>query len=164
MKPPIYRRKFIINSGFQYPFIFRMVIINLLTMGALFIGLYFIFYRFNFLGNEMGLESGDRFYHFVREQFMMISALFLGAGISSSLILAVYGIFLSHRIAGPLENLKIRFRKLANEAPEECKTRFRKDDFFHDLAQAYNEHLDNIQKSFEGKENAPKEKESGPNS
>ena len=149
MKPPFYRRKFIINTAFQFPFIVRMVVINLLTMGVLFVGLYVIFYRFNFLGNELGLESGHRFYEFVREQFMMIGALFLGAAISSSMILAVYGVFLSHRIAGPLENLKIRFRKMREEAPEECKTRFRKDDFFHDLAEAYNEHLDNAQACYE---------------
>lgn len=151
MKPPFYRRKFLINTGFQYPFIFRMVVINLLTMGILFVGLYVIFYRFNFLGNEMGLESGHRFYEFVREQFMMISALFFGAAISSTVVLAVYGVFLSHRIAGPLENLKIRFKKIRETAPEECKTKFRQDDFFHDLAQAYNEHLDSVQEAIESK-------------
>lgn len=149
MKPPFYRRKFLINTGFQFPFIFRMVVINLLTMGVLFVGLYLIFYRFNFLANEMGLESGHRFYEFVREQFMMIGALFFGAAISSTVVLAVYGVFLSHRIAGPLENLKIRFKKLSDTAPEDCKTRFRKDDFFHDLADAYNDHLDSIQKTIQ---------------
>lgn len=147
MKPPFYRRKFIINRGFQFPFIVRMVVINLMTIGILFVGLYVIFYRFNFLGNELGLESGHRFYEFVGEQFMMISALFLGAAISSTLVLAVYGVFLSHRIAGPLENLMIRFKKIEESAPDECKTHFRKDDFFHELAQAYNEHLDAIAKN-----------------
>ncbi|MCO4754134.1 MAG: hypothetical protein KC478_06615 [Bacteriovoracaceae bacterium] len=146
MKPPFHRRKFLINTDFQFPFIARMVVINLLTMAVLFIGLYLIFYRFNFLGNELGLESGHRFYEFVREQFVLISALFVGAALSSSIVLAVYAIFLSHRIAGPLENLKLRFKELQENAPENCKTTFRKDDFFHDLAGAYNEHLDNVQK------------------
>lgn len=148
-KPPFYRRKFIINTDFQFPFIFRMIVINLLTMGMLFVGLYAIFYRFNFLGNEMGLESGHRYYEFVQEQFLMISVLFFGGAISSTIVLSVYGVFLSHRIAGPLENLKIRFKEMSKKNPTECKTRFRRDDFFHDLAQAYNEHLDTVEKCIE---------------
>ncbi|MBC75436.1 MAG: hypothetical protein CME64_05410 [Halobacteriovoraceae bacterium] len=146
MKIPFHRRKFLINTDFQFPFIARMVVVNLLTMAILFIGLYLIFYRFNFLGNELGFEADHRFYEFVREQFVIISALFLGAALSSSLVLAVYAVFLSHRIAGPLENLKIRFKQLKANAPKNCKTCFRKDDFFHDLASAYNDHLDNVQK------------------
>lgn len=153
MKPPLRRRKFIVNTGFQFPFIFRMVVINLLTMGVLFLGLYVIFYRFNFLGDEMGLESGHRYYSFVREQFFMVGALFFGAAVSSSIVLGVYGVFLSHRIAGPLENLKIRFKKISDAAPEECKTKFRRDDFFHDLAEAYNEHLDGVQEAIEKRHN-----------
>ena len=149
MKIPFHRRKFLINTDFQLPFIARMVVINLLTMAVLFIGLYLIFYRFNFLGNELGLESEHRFYEFVREQFVLISALFFGAALSSSIVLTVYAVFLSHRIAGPLENLKIRFKELRETAPKDCKTHFRKDDFFHDLASAYNEHLDNVQKLHE---------------
>lgn len=138
----IFRRKFLINADFQLPFVMRMIIINLLTIGILYIAVYVIFYRFNFLGEELGFESTDKYYVFVEEQFILITTVFVAVAISSSFLIGVYNFFLSHRIAGPLENLKIRFKKMETENPSECKTNFRKDDFFHDLASAYNKHLD----------------------
>lgn len=149
MKPPFYRRKFLINKDFQFPFIARILFINLFIMGILFIGIYVIFYRFNFLGSELGFDAAHPYFRFVQEQFMMIGALFLGAALSSSLVIGVYGVFLSHRIVGPLENLKIRFKQNMDVGPEAHKTKFRKDDFFHDLAQAYNEHIDKVSSSGE---------------
>lgn len=113
-----------------------------MTIGILYVGMYIIFYRFNFLGNELGFESTHKFYEFIEEQFILITTVFVAVAISSSFLLGVYSFFLSHRIAGPLENLKIRFKKLETEKPNDCKTKFRKDDFFHDLASAYNEHIE----------------------
>lgn len=143
----IFRKKFLVNADFQLPFVMRMIIINVLVIGSLYIALYVIFYRFNFLGDELGFESTHRFYSFIEEQFLLITTVFVAVGISSSFLLGVYSFFLSHRIAGPLENLKIRFKRLENENPENCKTSFRKDDFFHDLANAYNKHLDTKEKN-----------------
>lgn len=104
--------------------------------------MYVIFYRFNFLGNELGFDSTHKFYSFIEEQFILVTTIFVAIAISSSFLLGVYSFFLSHRIAGPVENLKIRFKKLGTEQRKDCKTKFRKDDFFHDLASAYNEHLE----------------------
>ena len=138
----IFRRKFLINPDFQLPFVIRMIIINLLTIGTLYVAMYIIFYRFNFLGNELGFESTHEYYKFIEEQFILVTTVFVAIAISSSFILGVYSFFLSHRIAGPLENLKIRFKRLETEKPKDCKTQFRKDDFFHDLASAYNKHIE----------------------
>ena len=143
----IFRRKYLINADFQLPFVMRMIIINLLTIGILYIGMYVIFYRFNFLGTELGFDSTHKFYQFIEEQFILVTTIFVAIAISSSFLLGVYSFFLSHRIAGPVENLKIRFKKLETEDPKNCKTKFRKDDFFHDLANAYNDHLDESQEN-----------------
>jgi len=152
----IFRRKFLINADFQLPFVVRMIIINLMVIGSLYLALYIIFYRFNFLGDELGFESTHRFYQFIEEQFLLITTVFVAVAISSSFLLGVYSFFLSHRIAGPLENLKIRFRRLESEPPEDCKTKFRKDDFFHDLAKAYNKHLDHKDEISQSKEETKK--------
>ena len=149
----IFRRKYLINSDFQLPFVMRMIIINLLILGLLYIGVYVIFYRFNFLGSELGFDSTHRFYNFIEEQFILVTTVFVAIAISSSFLIGVYSFFLSHRIAGPLENLKIRFKKLETEDPKNCKTKFRKDDFFHDLASAYNEHIDEARDTDNSNEN-----------
>ena len=139
----IFRRKYLINADFQLPFVMRMIIINLFTIGILYLALYIIFYRFNFLGDELGFESTHKFYQFVEEQFILITTVFVAVAISSSFLIGVYNFFLSHRIAGPLENLKIRFKRMESEDLKECKTSFRKDDFFHDLASSFNDHIEN---------------------
>ena len=119
----------------------RMVFINLLTVGILFVCIYIVFARFNLLGEELGFDSDHFYYRYVREQFILVSTVFVAVGVSSGMVLAIYSFFLSHRIAGPLENLKIRFRSSKN-GEVISKTAFRKDDFFHDLASAYNDHIE----------------------
>lgn len=150
--PPFYKRKYLVNKSFQFSFIGRILLVNLLLVGGLYLLNYVVFYRFNFLGNELGFESGHKFYDFVEEQILWLSAIFVGFSLISSLAIVLYGIFLSHRIVGPLENIKLRFKEIEkavsqsklNEVP---KAKFREKDFFKELEEAYNEHLLQLQKS-----------------
>jgi nitrogen fixation/metabolism regulation signal transduction histidine kinase len=52
-------------------------------------------------------------------------------------IFAVYGLFFSNRIAGPIYNLRNSIERILNgESPREIK--LRKDDYFHDLSAQIN--------------------------
>lgn len=149
-RPTFLKRKFLINKGFQLPFMGRMILINLLLMSAIFVVNYFIFSRFNILGDILNLESEHYFYRFVNDQITLMTLIFIVVAICSTATMVLYGLFLSHRIAGPLENIKLRFKKMEQaktieELNELEKTEFRENDFFKEFAEAYNSHLDNIQ-------------------
>jgi methyl-accepting chemotaxis protein len=72
--------------------------------------------------------------------------------------------FLSHRIAGPLFNLKMQLKRLKNSKNKEDllnipEAKFREHDFFHDLAHRYNEAIENVQNIIDEAENSNKKKD-----
>jgi hypothetical protein len=147
--PNFFQRKYLVNKKFQLPFMGRMVMINLLLIGGLYLLTTFIYYRFNYLGDKLGLPSDHSFYHFVQEQILYLSIGFAAMAILSTVCLCIYGLFLSHRIAGPLENIKVRYKEMEQACKEQnfealkC-AEFRDDDFFHEFAQAFNQHVETV--------------------
>lgn len=97
----------------------------------------------------MNLDADHFFYKFVQEHTTHITLIFACVTLGACMVVGIYSFFFSHRIAGPLENIKLCFKKL-DEAIEKGEldklneTAFRKGDFFHEFAQAYNEHLKRI--------------------
>jgi len=69
------------------------------------------------------------------------STLDLQLGLFTVLIITVVtlgGIFMSHRLGGPIYQLKKYLREMATGTVEPRRIRFRKHDFFDDLATAFN--------------------------
>ena len=61
-----------------------------------------------------------------------------GSVVFSSIVFAIVGIFLSHKIAGPLFRLKKHMVELS-QGVYSGKIKFRKNDQLHDIADTYNE-------------------------
>ena len=60
-------------------------------------------------------------------------------GISISVLISfILGIFISHRVAGPLVKLKKHFENVATDVQNETSVHFRDGDFFKEVAHAYN--------------------------
>ena len=57
----------------------------------------------------------------------------------SIFVLLIGGVLLSHRIGGPLYQLRKYMREVAQGTVEPRRIRFRKHDFFHELAASFNE-------------------------
>ncbi len=149
-RPPFWKRKYYINAEFQGSFI-QMVIgtallINLILYGA---NIY-IFYKFNAYGEALSFEQKREFYQFFQTQIVSLNQVFLICGGLVFGILVVYGLLMSHKVAGPLENLKIQFQKIQKLEDLENvhhlqSTCFRKTDYFRDMADEYNKALKQIQ-------------------
>ena len=61
----------------------------------------------------------------------------------------LWGVFQSHRIAGPLHNLKIKLQKLRalkdiSDINLIEETQFRRSDYFHELADEYNKTIHHL--------------------
>ncbi len=137
--PPLYKRKFIINKNFQYRFIFRMMVSSTLTILLIFALNLYIFFNFNELGEALELSVRSTYYEFLNDQFKLLVSVYCGVVVTNLVFWYFYGIYYSHRIAGPIHNLKLKFEaedELAKKRRE--KAIFRKNDFFHDIADTYN--------------------------
>ena len=62
------------------------------------------------------------------------------------LIMVLWGIFLSHRFAGPIERLQKELRRIAAHHDYKSKIHLRKDDDLKPIADAINELLESVHK------------------
>ncbi len=149
--PNFFTRKYLINREFQVPFIFRMVTIAAGVSVLLYLANFLIFLRFNYIGQQLHLDENHAFYGFIKQQFGIMNSAYLGISALTFAVLSISGLFLSHRIAGPLFHLKRSFKALGDiedgEGVENLnEVRFRKNDFFQDLSEDYNRHLTNLKR------------------
>lgn len=145
-----WRRQYFINPEFQGSFI-QMVIgaallINLVLYGANI----FIFFKFNAYGESLNYDQKKQFYEFFQNQILALNQVFVLCGGIVFGILIVYGLLMSHKVAGPLHNLQNQLKKLQKlddlqNIHNIHGTNFRKTDYFQELAEEYNKALVQIQ-------------------
>ncbi len=136
-KPIVRRRIYVIDKTFQHTFMFRfalMVTVGVLLSFGVLAGYYYLRYsgpnlpmKFFYLSNQpgAGLEQ-------VSLMTLVLPSLVV-ATVLSLLFTLFLGLLYSHRIAGPLYNLKKALRRF-REGQMNQVVRFRKYDEFHDLA------------------------------
>lgn len=133
------RKKFLLDRGFQLTVIGYFLIVAFITAAIHYTLVQFMFSSFMKEGLSLGLPSGHAYYSFIKMQrgeFLWYSLLSTGI---LTVVLTLMGLFLSHRIVGPIYKMKKYMRREANS-----KTRhpleFRKRDFFTDLASDFNDY------------------------
>lgn len=155
-----FQRKYLINKNFQFTFLLRILFVNLSTLSIVYALNYYLFYRFNDLASDMGLPVDHYFYEFLKNELTFMSKLFSITSLILCGLIGVYSFFLSHRIVGPLENIKNCFKRIEDlETIEEIvnvkEAQFREDDFFKEFAISYNKHLEYLKNQLEKNHELP---------
>lgn len=138
--PPFTRKIIVINRRFQYRFALLLMIPVMLIQAFFWIAVYFFFTKMSAFGQAYQLPHTHIFYKVLATQKReIITALplltsFFGAS------LFIWGLYISHRIAGPM----FKFEKYMREATNinDLKTKplyFRKKDFFHNIPEVFND-------------------------
>lgn len=86
------------------------------------------------------LSSNPMFFEFLEQQRSAMNWIFLVLSLFIFVFLTAFGLFFSHRIAGPIERFRVYFQNLKNGV-EPKRFNMREGDFFKDLAEAYNQSL-----------------------
>jgi sensor histidine kinase YesM len=134
------RRQWVIHPKFQGKVVmFGLTIAGFSLVVTAFALKYFFWRTLNVL-HEAGLPYNHPIYAFVLEQERWIKVLYLGVALLSTAFAFVMGLALSHRVAGPIYRLrKHLLEAAAGRAPSQV--RFRDEDYFQELADAYNAEL-----------------------
>lgn len=79
----------------------------------------------------------------------MLNQTFLWMCLFTPICIFLWGVFQSHRIAGPLFNLKNKLHKIRqikdiSEISNLEETQFRRSDYFHELADEYNKTVNHL--------------------
>lgn len=123
-------KNLLINPAFQIKLLSYFVIMFLVTTISLYSTTFLFFWRLKQKALDVGIPDGHVFFQFLANQKSDLDGLFIGLAIFNLLILIGVGLFLSHRIAGPLHKLKNHLSKLPGD-PEDFK--LRENDFFQEF-------------------------------
>jgi nitrate/nitrite-specific signal transduction histidine kinase len=135
----------LINPKFQKKYVFWMsstgIILTCINATIIY---FFTKENYDFLVEmlEMTEEARGQMY---QELYQIIGLL----GVSSivfMIIVSIWGIILSHRVAGPLHKLKMSIDNIKN-GETDTRVFFRKNDHFQDLAASFNDMMDELTKN-----------------
>jgi nitrogen fixation/metabolism regulation signal transduction histidine kinase len=130
------RRQYLINPRFQMAFIAYTIIAAFAMEGVHFVAVQLFVRKITAYARMQGLPD-NVFFNFASEQIRLINYIFLISAVATGLILFIAGIFISHRIAGPLYRLHKHLTGIA-QGNKPTEVHFRKGDFFPELADAFN--------------------------
>lgn len=134
------RRIFLINPNYQLRALAVMFGTTLLVLGIVYGANYYFFYKFYQMAKEAGLSPDHVFLKFIGEQESIMSVIFGWTSVLVLVIVSVVSLVLSHRTAGPLYRLNGHMNRIA-DGGDISEVKFRKNDFFPELAEAYNRQI-----------------------
>ncbi|MEK6577647.1 MAG: hypothetical protein AABZ55_00340 [Bdellovibrionota bacterium] len=141
---PGLREKILINPRFQLRMVLYAAILATICVGFLYLADLFFFYKFEMAAKTLGLEKNYDFSVFVAQQRDLRMRVFSAVAFVDFSLILVAGIFISHRIAGPVFRICKALSQLGGN-PGATAIVFRKKDFFPELSESFNKHRDNYQ-------------------
>ena len=139
------RTKYIINPKFQYFMLAFSVLQSCITVGIFYALNVHFFNRFKILGLEAHIPQNHIYFQFLNEQQDYYGKAVLVVFFLISIVLIASVTLLSHRIAGPLYRLTKHMQETSsyNDLKD---VHFRKNDFFPEIANNFNQMLYRIKK------------------
>lgn len=134
------RKIYLINPRFQLQFMGWMGGIAFSVIGVFTIAHIIFFKNLRMLAGEGGIPADHVFYRFIMDREAELNNITLYTAIVVFLVVIIAGLFLSHKIAGPLYRFHQHLTK--STADKKLSTvAFRKGDYFTEIADEYNNHI-----------------------
>ncbi len=137
-----YKRKIIlINPKFQLKISAYFAFLTVLNIAIFYACIRYFFQVFVNMGQEIGLPNNHVYFMFMEDQMLTMNIVFLISSIITIGLLMLFGVFISHKIAGPLYRFCNHLNDIADGKKEASEIRFRDGDFFQEVAESYNKTL-----------------------
>ena len=129
----------LINPRFQWTLIGYTAFVATLILISIYGLISFGFHEFGQIGTLAGLPPDHIYFQFIEMQKATFNRVILSIAVVVGFILLVGGLFISHRIAGPIYRMQKELQSMSEENPVELRPiHFRKGDFFPELAATFN--------------------------
>jgi len=123
-----------INPKFQLRFVGYFLGLFFVMTLSLYSTTFLFFWKLRHKAISVGIKEDHIFHQFLSNQKSEMDFLFIGLTLFNFLLLLIFSVLISHRIAGPLKKLT---GQLQSPGPEDFS--LRKNDFFQDLVPLINE-------------------------
>ncbi len=134
-------KKFLINPDFQLKFIVSLVMIAICSMAIIYLANNYFFETYLKKGEALKLPPDHPFFLMIREQKGFMAKVFLFVSFTISSALCLWGLFYSHKIAGPLYRLEKYFADHALSKKDLKEIKFREEDFFQEIPASINKFI-----------------------
>lgn len=153
-------KKFLINMDFQIQFIASLLLISVVSMSIIYLANDYFFHSYMQKGQALNLPPDHPFFLMIHEQKKFMTKVFVAVAASISSVAILWGLFYSHKIAGPLYRLQRYFTEAAAAEGTELKNKiyFRDDDFFQEVPASINLYIDSVESLKAEKEKSQSEK------
>lgn len=136
------RRNYFINPKFQLRMIGWCSLLFMIIISIFAAANWYFFRELNLLAFQAGLAEGHVFFEFIENQKVMMFRIFIFASFLSLITIVFAGIYITHRISGPIYKLTEHFKKSHPGSLQ--KVMFRKGDYFQELKDAYNDYIEKM--------------------
>ena len=138
-------KNFLVNSDFQIQFIASVLLISIVSMSIIYLANDYFFHSYMMKGQALNLPPDHPFFLMIHEQKKFMTKVFLAVASSISSIAILWGLFYSHKIAGPLYRLQLYFTQAASTSNQlKNKIYFRDGDFFQEVPDSINHYIDSV--------------------
>ena len=134
------RRHLLINKSFQLKFLAYTLLPALLSQASLWLALDYYLQKMLSKGKEANLPQDHFYYQLISEQIDLMQNIFTFVGVISILVIIIWALFISNKIAGPFYRLT---NMLHRSDPNLKDIKFRPGDFFPEVAEALSRYLTN---------------------
>lgn len=142
MSQKIKRKIIIINPKFQWQYLAHSLVASLFFFTVLYFAMLFSFDYFEAeiynYSSDLAVTTEELFI-FLKSRMGMV---FISAVLFSVFWVAVLGLFISHRIAGPIYRMQQHLIFLKNNPDSYSTVKFREKDYFIELESAFNEFIE----------------------
>ena len=140
------RKNFLINPKFQISYIKHTLSLLIFVILIFYSANLYFFWNLKNQGLSVGLSTEHVFFQFINEQQNTMDLIFVITSVIATLSMFAFGIFISHRVAGPLYRMHRYFVENRGKNFEK-KLSFRQGDYFVELADAFNNYANDLKKN-----------------
>jgi hypothetical protein len=135
------RKNYLINRSFQLSFLTHILVLALGVICIIYASNWYFFWKMTKMGISQGLPPDHIFFRFIQDQQIEMDWVFLSTALVVVALLCCFGLYYSHRIAGPLYRLQTYLKNLKGERPQH-RLAFRSKDYFPEVAQSVNDYFE----------------------
>ena len=138
------RKTFLINPKFQIRFIGHLIFAVAISIAIFYLAELFFFKEMMREGIEAKLPDDHVYFELILRQKALMDKVFMITGLIVFVFLTIFGVLLSHRIAGPLYKLNMSFENMAQKRKVE-RISFRDKDYFQELPESFNKAIEALE-------------------
>ena len=133
------RNHFLVMPGFQLKFMGYIICFAVFGIMVLYASNYLYYEHLVAEGKELGLAADHIYFEFIEQQKSLLNTTFLSVSAIVFGCLFLAGLYLSHKIAGPVYRIKLHLEYIREHGEAPGKLKFRDRDFFPEVAELVNE-------------------------